>query len=97
MAAVISWTTILYGAALTFVLVAVTQRLIARRGPATVTCAAAASAAGVIAWNAILHKNGAHGFFIDAPITVFHRTPTARGSRTSAVNSRESKASARAT
>ncbi len=50
----ISWATILFGAAVTLVLVAAAQQFIARRSPATVICAAAASAAAVIAWNAIL-------------------------------------------
>ena len=67
----ISWATILFGAAVTLVLVGAAQQFIARRSPATVICAAAASAAAAIAWNAILHANGGHGFFVDAPIVVF--------------------------
>ncbi len=67
----ISWPTILFGAALTLVLVAAAQQFIARRSPVTVMCAAAASAAGAIVWNAILHNDGGHGFFVDAPIVVF--------------------------
>ena len=66
----ISWRTILYGAALTFALVAVAGWLIARR-PATALTVAAASAAGAIAWNAILHSTGGQGFFVDARISVF--------------------------
>src|SRR5829696_3532497 len=66
---VISWSTILYGAALTFALVAVAEWLITR-DLTTVWTAAAASAAGVIAWNAILHSTGGEGFFVDARLSV---------------------------
>jgi hypothetical protein len=69
---VISWATILYGAALTFVFVAVVIWLLARTQPATVVMAACASTVGAIAWNAILHSiSDASGFFVDAPIVVF--------------------------
>ncbi len=68
---VISWATILYGAALTIVFVGVTQWLLARRAIATVVYAALASAGGAIAWNAILHATGGQQFFVDAPIVVF--------------------------
>jgi len=68
---VISWGTILYGAALTLVLVGAAVWLIARRPVATVACAAGASTAGVVAWNAILHATGSQQFFVDAPIVVF--------------------------
>jgi len=65
----ISWGTILYGAALTFALVSAAEWLFARRG-ATALTAAAASAAGAVAWNAILHSTGGQGFFVDARISV---------------------------
>ena len=68
----ISWATILYGAALTFVFVAVVIWLLARTQPATIVVAASASTVGAIAWNAILHSiSDAGGFFVDAPIVVF--------------------------
>lgn len=67
----ISWATILYGAALTVAVVALTQWLLARRSIATAACAALASAGGAIAWNAILHATGGQQFFVDAPIVVF--------------------------
>ena len=69
---VISWATILYGAALTFVLVGAVIWFVARGQRATVVVAASASAVGALAWNAILHSiGGVGGFFVDAPIAVF--------------------------
>src|SRR5215213_6086633 len=68
----ISTATILYGAALTFVLVGVVVSLVARGQLATIVIAASASAVGALAWNAILHSIGSvGGFFVDAPIVVF--------------------------
>jgi len=64
----ISWATILYGAALTFVLVAAAVWLSARPRRASVLVAAASSATGAIAWNAILHATRSPDFFVDAPI-----------------------------
>ena len=69
-ARMISWPTILYGAVLTLGLVAAAEWLIARASWAAVLAAATASAAGALAWNAILHATGGHGFFVDAPIAV---------------------------
>jgi len=69
---VISWATILYGTALTFVLVGAVIWVAARGQIATIVSAASASAAGALAWNAILHSiGGVGGFFVDAPIAVF--------------------------
>jgi hypothetical protein len=69
---VISWATILYGAALTFIFVAGVMWLVARSQPVTIAVAACASTVGVLLWNAILHSvSGAGGFFVDAPIVVF--------------------------
>ena len=67
----ISWATVLYGAALTFVLVAAAA-LSARQRLASVLAAATASAGGAIAWNALLHATGGHNFFADAPVAVLH-------------------------
>jgi len=66
----ISWGTILYGAALTLVLVAVVLRFVAQARTATVVAGALAAALSAIAWNAILHHTGGE-FFVDAPIIVF--------------------------
>src|SRR5215204_2816162 len=68
--AMISWGTILYGAALTLVLVAVVLRFVAQARTATVVAGALAAALSAIAWNAILHHTGGE-FFVDAPIVVF--------------------------
>lgn len=68
----ISWTTILYGAAVTTVLTTAVLVLALRERRAPVLAVAvAASAAGPIAWNAILKCAGGNGFFVDAPIVVF--------------------------
>jgi len=66
---VISWEMILYGAALTLALVGLAEWVVTRRG-VTALAAGIASAAGAIAWNAILHATGGEGFFVDAPIAV---------------------------
>ena len=71
LAAVISWTTILYGGALTFALVAAVIWIV-ERDFAAAAVAACAATAGAIAWNAILHSiDNANGFFVDAPIVIF--------------------------
>ena len=66
----ISWDTILYGAALTLVLVALCEWLLTRQA-LTALIGALAAAAGAVAWNAILHSTGGEGFFVDARIEVF--------------------------
>src|SRR5829696_1086627 len=66
----ISWGTILYGAGLTFVLVAVVLRFVAHAPTATVLATALAGALSAIGWNAILHHTGGD-FFVDAPIVFF--------------------------
>jgi hypothetical protein len=69
---VISWATILYGAAVTAALTAAGLALILReRRTVVLVVAAAASAAGALAWNAVLRATGGSGFFTDAPIAVF--------------------------
>ena len=64
---VISWGTILYGAALTTIAVAATTWLIVRR-PATALCGGLAAGAGALAWNAVLQSARGTGFFVDARI-----------------------------
>jgi hypothetical protein len=68
---VLSWGTILYGAALSaaaaVVLVAVALR--ERRAP-VLAVAGLGAAAGPFLWNAILHRVGANEFFVDAPVGV---------------------------
>jgi hypothetical protein len=68
---VISWETILYGAALSAVAAAAAVALVGReRRVAVLVAAAIAGATGPLAWNAILHDVGVNGFFVDAPLTV---------------------------
>ena len=67
----ISWETILYGAALSAVAAAAAVALVGReRRVAVLVGAAIAGAAGPLAWNAILHDVDATRFFVDAPIAV---------------------------
>lgn len=67
----LSWGTILYGAALSAIaaiaLVAVGLR--ERRAPVLLV-AGLSAALGAFVWNAILHRVGAREFFVDAPVTV---------------------------
>jgi hypothetical protein len=68
---VISWETILYGAALSAAAAAAAVALVGReRRIGVIVAAAVAGAAGPLAWNAILHDVGANGFFVDAPVSV---------------------------
>jgi hypothetical protein len=68
---VISWTTILYGAALSAVAAALLVFLAGRdRRFAVLAASALSGAAGPLFWNAILHRVGASEFFVDAPIAV---------------------------
>ena len=67
----LSWATMLYGAALSAVLTAVLVALAVRPRRAGVIAVAAASAfAGPLAWNAILRAAHGDQFFTDAPIAV---------------------------
>ena len=67
---VIGWGTVLYGAALTLVLVALGALALRERSlPVIATCALTAACAA-IAWNAVLIDADAGGFFVDAPIAV---------------------------
>lgn len=69
--AMLSWSTILYGACLSALGAIGLLLLINERRVAVVVLAAAAAAAGALAWNAILKDAGGGGFFIDASIAVF--------------------------
>ena len=67
----ISWASILYGAALSAVAAALFVLLTRRDRRFDVLAAAALSGAlGPLIWNAILHRVGASEFFVDAPIAV---------------------------
>lgn len=68
----ITWTTILYGAALTaLVSAAVLGFVVRERRPQVLSLAVAVAALGPVAWNAILRATHASRFFTDAPIPVF--------------------------
>jgi len=65
----LSWASILYGAALSAVVAGVVLVALARpRQPAVILTGALATAAGPLAWNAILHATHASQFFTDAPL-----------------------------
>ena len=67
----ISWGTIIYGAALSGVAAGVAVALALReRRPAVLAAAFFAAAAGPLAWNAILRDTNSSGFFVDAPFAV---------------------------
>lgn len=67
----LSWASILYGAALSAVVAAAAPAALARPRQATVTVAGVlATAAGPIAWNAILRATHASQFSTDAPVAV---------------------------
>src|SRR4030095_11581070 len=67
----LSWASILYGAALSAVAAGAALAVLARPRQARVILAGAlAAAAGPIAWNAILRATHASQFFHDAPVAV---------------------------
>ena len=67
----ISWATILYGAALSALAGAALVYAVRRdRRLDVVAAAALASAAGPFLWNAILHRVEGREFFVDAPVAV---------------------------
>ena len=66
----LSWSTILYGVALSALGAAVLTALVRPRRPAVIAAAAVGAFAGPLAWNAILRATAADSFFIDAPIAV---------------------------
>ena len=67
----ISWDTIVAGAAMTGAITAAALLVIGReRRPAILVAAIAASALAPVAWNAVLRATHAAEFFTDAPIAV---------------------------
>jgi hypothetical protein len=65
----LSWPSILYGAALSAVVAAAAlAALTPPRQPAVILTGALATAAGALAWNAILRATHASQFFTDAPL-----------------------------
>jgi hypothetical protein len=69
---VIGWGQIFYGAALTIAIAAVVFVFVLReRTPRVFVPALAASFLGPITWNAILHRAGGAGFFVDIPFKPF--------------------------
>ena len=65
----LSWGSILYGAALSAVAAGVLLAIVARpRQPAVILTGVVAAAAGPLAWNAILRATHASQFFTDAPL-----------------------------
>jgi hypothetical protein len=69
---VLSWTDILYGAALSAIVAGVLTALVARERRGALALVAASSAlAAPICWNAILNGTHANEFFTDAPMRLF--------------------------
>jgi len=67
----ISWPTILYGAALTLAVTALLVGLAAREHRALVAVTAGlAAGGGALVWNAILRSTTSPRFFVDAPLGV---------------------------
>ena len=65
----LSWGSILYGAALSAVVAGAALTVLARpRQPAVIAVGVLAIAAGLLAWNAILRATHASQFFTDAPL-----------------------------
>ena len=65
----LSWTDIVYGAALSAIVAGVVTALVAReRRGAIALVAAVAAIAGPVVWNAILRSTHANEFFTDAPV-----------------------------
>jgi hypothetical protein len=68
---VISWATILYGAALSAVAAVLLVLAVRRdRRVDVLAVSAVAGALGPFLWNAILHRVGAREFFVDAPLSL---------------------------
>jgi len=67
----LSWASILYGAAVSAVLAGAALAALTRpRQPAVIVAGVVATAAGPVAWNAILRATHASQFFTDAPLRV---------------------------
>lgn len=67
----ISWGTILGGAALTVLFTAVLLVVLRERRPWVIAASLASALAGPIAWNAILHRVHGAEFFVDIPFKPF--------------------------
>jgi hypothetical protein len=68
---VLSWGTILYGAALSAIAAIVLVAAVLRERRVSALVVSGVSAAlGAFLWNAILHRVGASEFFVDAPVAV---------------------------
>ena len=68
----IGWGQIFYGAALTTVVGGLVLVFVKReRSPRVLVPALAAALLGPITWNAILHRAGGDGFFVDIPFKPF--------------------------
>ncbi len=68
----ITWGTIVYGAAVSAVFALAAVFLLGReRGQFTLGLVVVASVAGPVGWNAILHSAGNRNFFHDAPVGLF--------------------------
>ena len=68
----ISWETILYGAALSAVAAAALVAAVRRELRLSVVLLAGLSAgAGALAWNSVLHRVHGSEFFVDAPVALF--------------------------
>ena len=66
----LTWTTILYGAALSALAAGVLSLVIPPRRPAVAVAVAVGAFAGPLAWNAILRATHASTFFVDAPVAI---------------------------
>jgi hypothetical protein len=66
----ISWGTIIYGAAVSAAAAALVVFALHRRRPSIAVSAALSAAAGAVIWNAILHHLHANEFFVDAPVSI---------------------------
>jgi hypothetical protein len=67
----LSWASILYGAALSAVVAGAALAALARpRQPVVILTGVLATAAGPLAWNAILRATHASTFFTDAPLVI---------------------------
>ena len=67
----ISWGTILGGAALTVLFAAVVLVVLRERRPSVIGASLVSAFAGPMAWNAILHRVRGSEFFVDIPFKPF--------------------------
>ena len=85
----LSWSTILYGAALSAIAAAVVVALLRPRQARVIITVAGGAFVGPVAWNAILHQTGGTTFFHDAPLALLPASwqDTGSGVFTAAVTS----------